>query len=155
MAFTAQELSDRSEISDLLARYCRAIDDKDWALLEQVFTPQAELDYTESGGIAGRYPEVRAWLEKALAAFPETLHYITNTEITLDGDQARARTAVYNPMFFANPGGGRHHFAVGGFYLDELRRTPAGWRITKRRERQAFLEGTLPPALSIPGRGET
>ena len=150
MALSIQDISDRIEINDLLIRYTKAIDQKDWKLLDTVFTPDAEADYVSSGGIKGRYPEVRAWLEKALAIFPTTVHYVTNSEVTLAGDRATARTAVYNPMFFKNPDGSLHHFAVGAWYVDELVRTKAGWRIAKRREDQAFMEGSLPKALQIP-----
>ena len=150
MALTPQEVADRIEIQDLLVRYARAIDDKDYDLLDSVFTPDAKVDYTSSGGIAGSYPEAKVWLEKALAIFPETIHYITNSTIELDGDHASGRTAVYNPMFFANPDGSRHHFAVGAYYVDELVRTGDGWRIASRREDQVFLEGSLPGALQIP-----
>ena len=150
MALSLQEISDRIEINDLLIRYTKAIDQKDWKLLDSVFTPDAEADYVSSGGIKGKYPEVRAWLGKALAIFPTTAHYVTNSEVTLAGDRASARTAVYNPMFFKNPDGSMHHFAVGAYYVDELVRTPTGWRIAKRREDQAFMEGSLPKALKIP-----
>ena len=150
MALSLQDISDRIEINDLLIRYTKAIDQKDWKLLDTVFTPDAEADYVSSGGIKGSYPEVRAWLAKALAIFPTTVHYVTNSEVTLAGDRATARTAVYNPMFFKNPDGSLHHFAVGAWYVDELVRTKAGWRIAKRREDQAFMEGSLPKALQIP-----
>ena len=150
MALSLQELSDRIEINDLLIRYTKAIDQKDWKLLDTVFTPDAEVDYVSSGGIKGSYAEARAWLEKALAPFPITLHYVTNSEVTLAGDRASARTAVYNPMFSKNADGSLHHFAVGAWYVDELVRTPAGWRIARRREDQAFLEGSLPKGLVVP-----
>lgn len=150
MALSLQDISDRIEINDLLIRYSKAIDQKDWKLLDTVFTPDAEVDYVSSGGIKGSYPEARAWLEKALAIFPITVHYVTNSEVTLGGDRASVRTAVYNPMFFKNPDGSLHHFAVGAYYVDELVRTKAGWRIAKRREDQAFMEGSLPKALQIP-----
>ena len=84
-----REISDRIHIHDLLIRYTRAIDTKDWALLDTCFTPDAHLDYTATGGTAGAYPEVRAWLEKALAPFPITVHYITNSAVELDGDPRR------------------------------------------------------------------
>ena len=150
MALSLQDISDRIEINDLLIRYSKAIDQKDWKLLDTVFTPDAEVDYVSSGGIKGSYPEARAWLEKALAIFPITVHFVTNSEVTLAGDRASARTAVYNPMFFKNPDGTLHHFAVGAYYVDELVRTKGGWRIAKRREDQAFMEGALPKALTIP-----
>ena len=100
-----RELSDRIQINDLLVRYTRAIDTKDWNLLDSCFLPDADVDYTATGGVAGKYPEVRAWLAKALAPFPITVHYITNSIVTITGDKAKARTLVYNPMFFGNPDG--------------------------------------------------
>ena len=146
------EVSDRIEIQDLLTRYTVAIDTKDWKVLDTCFTPDAELDYRSTGGTRGAYPEVRAWLEKALAAFPMTVHYISNSTVELEGDTARARTYVINPMGFPKEDGSLHIFTVGGYYVDELVRTPEGWRIRKRREDQAFLDGSLPEALQVPSK---
>jgi hypothetical protein len=146
----AQEISDRIQIGDLLTRYTIAIDTKDWALLDTCFTPDAHLDYTSAGGVKGPYPDVRRWLEQALAPFAMTQHFISNTTVTLDGDRARARTYVLNPMGFPKPDGSLHIFTVGAYYNDRLVRTDAGWLIAERVEEQAFLEGTLPEALRIP-----
>lgn len=150
MTLSLQEVSDRIEIGDLLVRYTRAIDDKDWVLLDSVFTPDAAIDYTTSGGIKGRYPEVREWLGKALAAFPITIHAITNSTIELDGDRAKGRTLVNNPMVIPQKGGGQTQFTVWAWYVDELVRTPAGWRIAKRYEDQVFVEGGPPAGHEIP-----
>jgi 3-phenylpropionate/cinnamic acid dioxygenase small subunit len=144
------EIADRIEIQDLLTRYAAALDQKDWAKLDTCFTPDAEVDYTSTGGTKGRWPEVRKWLEMALAPFPMTMHFISNSTVELSGDRARARTYVINPMGFRNPDGSLHLFTVGAYYVDELTRTPAGWRIAKRFEEQAFMDGTLPAALQIP-----
>lgn len=149
-AMSVQEISDRIEIQDLLVRYTVAIDTKDWKLLDRCFLPDAKVDYTATGGIKGSYPEVRVWLEKALGAFPMTVHYISNSTVTLEGDTARARTYVLNPMGFPKPDGNLHIFTVGGFYVDRLVRSADGWRIAERVEEQAFLEGSLPEALRIP-----
>lgn len=148
---SVRELSDRLQIDDLLIRYTVAIDRKDWALLDRVFTPDADVDYTTSGGIKGKYPEVRQWLEKALAVFPVTMHFISNSTVELHGETATARTYVINPMVFKNPDGSDHIFTVGAYYNDELVCTADGWRISKRFEEQAYLEGSLPEALQIPG----
>ncbi len=145
-----REISDRIQINDLLVRYTRAIDTKDWSLLDSCFLPDADVDYTATGGVAGKYPEVRAWLAKALAPFPITAHYITNSIVKLDGDRATARTLVYNPMFFGNPDGSMHDFTVGATYVDELVWTAEGWRIAKRSEDAGYMQGTLPKALTIP-----
>jgi 3-phenylpropionate/cinnamic acid dioxygenase small subunit len=145
-----EQISDRIEINDLLVRYTMAIDQKDWALLDQCFTADAHLDYTSAGGIAGDYPKVRAWLEKALAPFAMTVHYITNSTVKLAGNSATARTAVLNPMGFQQEDGSMHQFTVGAYYNDKLVRMSEGWRIVERIEESAFMDGTLPPALSIP-----
>jgi len=147
---STREISDRIRINDLLIRYTRAIDTKDWNLLDSCFIPDADVDYTASGGVAGKYPEVRAWLAKALAPFPITAHYITNSMVDLRGDRASARTLVMNPMFFANPDGSLHDFTVGATYVDELVWTDAGWRIARRVEEAGYMQGTLPGALQIP-----
>jgi hypothetical protein len=145
-----REISDRLQINDLLVRYTVAIDKKDWQLLDTCFTPDAHVDYTSAGGIAGDYPKVRAWLAAALAPFPLTVHAIANSVVAIDGDTATARTYVHNPMTFHNPDGSVHLFTVGAYYNDALVWTPDGWRIRERIEEQAFLDGTLPTALQIP-----
>ena len=42
-----QELSDRLEINDLLIRYTRAIDTRDFELLDSCFLPDAAVDYID------------------------------------------------------------------------------------------------------------
>ena len=147
-----EELSDRRQIDDLLIRYTVAIDTKDWNLLDTVYTPDAKIDYTSSGGIKGAYPEIRQWLEKVISLFSVTMHLIGNTVVEFEdgGDAARARTYVINPMGFTNPDDSLHLFTVGAYYVDRLVRTPEGWRIAERTEEAAFLDGELPKALSPP-----
>lgn len=146
MPLSLQEVSDRIEIDDLLIRYAKAIDTQDYELLDTCFLPDADVDYVSSGGIAGKYPEVRTWLEKALSIFSVTLHSLSNSEIELDGDRARGRTLVTNPMCIRDDAGKQSIFTVYAYYEDELVRTPEGWRIAKRFERQALLDGSLPGA---------
>jgi 3-phenylpropionate/cinnamic acid dioxygenase small subunit len=142
-----QEISDRFEIGDLLTRYTRAIDTKDFELLDTCFTPDAFVDYTSSGGVKGPYPEVRAWLAKALAAFPAMMHFVGNSSVELDRDEARTRSYVINPMAVPAKGRSRHAFTVCAHYVDKLVRTPQGWRIAERIEEQVILEGALPERL--------
>ena len=142
-----EQISDRIEIDDLLIRYTVAIDTKDWELLDTVFTPDAKVDYTTSGGIKGSYPEVRAWLAEVLALFEMTQHLISNSVVRIDGDTAAARTMVFNPMGRDDGKGGLELFYVGAWYEDKLVRTPEGWRIAERFEEQAFLDGALPKGL--------
>lgn len=150
MALSLQEISDRLEIQQLMVRYARAIDTRDYPLLDTCFVPDAHVDYTQSGGTKGAYPEVRAWLEKALAPFATMMHMVGNTTLELDGDEANSRTYVINPMGFPNPDGTLHMFTVGAHYVDKLVRTGDGWRIAERIEEAVYMDGTLPGSLQIP-----
>ena len=120
-----QALSDRLEIGDLLSRYARAVDSKDWKLWRTVFTDDAHVDYTPAGGIAGDPDTVADWLAGALAAFPMTQHFITNVEIDLRGDRATVRAMFYNPMQLT---GFQDLTFCGGNYQHELVRTGDGWK---------------------------
>jgi hypothetical protein len=160
MVMSIEQISDRIEIEDLLQRYTAAIDAKDWDLLDRVFAPDATLDYTASGGPVGPFPEVKAWLARALALFPMTHHLIGKSTVKLDGDRAECRTIFYNPMgmpidddgrFVADGGGtGQHVFVVGGFYNDSCIRTPDGWRIVRKVEEQSYLTGGFAEGFAIP-----
>ena len=145
-----EEISDRIQINDLLIRYTVAIDTKDWNLLDTCFTKDAACDYRASGGVEGPYPKVRDWLSRALAAFPMTQHFISNTTVEIQGASAKCRTMVYNPMGLPNAKGGLSIFTVGAYYNDQLVCTDEGWRIAERREELAFMDGTLPENFKIP-----
>ena len=55
MTFSLQDLSDRQEIQELLAAYSYAIDFRDWDALDDVFTEDATIDYTERSMCAEPY----------------------------------------------------------------------------------------------------
>ena len=50
MVMSIEEISDRFEINDLLVRYCSALDERHFDLFDDIFTPDAVIDYTEMGG---------------------------------------------------------------------------------------------------------
>ena len=150
MSDDSAELLDRLAINDLLVRYAWAIDTKDWDALDGVFTPDAHIDYTATGGIAGSLAEIKPWLAESLAAFPATQHLLANSQVTITGATATARTAVYNPMGAATREGPLHFFVMGGIYADRLVRTPAGWRIAERVEHFVWMDGKLPRELYVP-----
>jgi ketosteroid isomerase-like protein len=132
------EISDRLEIQDLLVRYADAIDRRDLDRLDQVFTPDAAIDYTAFGGIAGSYPEVKAWLGPVLARFLGYQHLVANADIRLDGDRATGRIMCFNPMPMLGASDTVHVTYNGLWYVDVYRRTPDGWRIASRAEERSF-----------------
>lgn len=143
---TLEEISDRLEIQDLLVRYADAIDRRNYDGLDRVFTPDADIDYTAFGGIAGRYPEVKAWLEEVLRIFPAFQHFNTNADIRIEGDRATGRIMCLSPMVLPGdeqpPRVGFH----GLWYIDDYVRTPEGWRIAQRNEERSFSHNFPTPA---------
>jgi 3-phenylpropionate/cinnamic acid dioxygenase small subunit len=144
---TAEQLADRLEIESVLARYAWSLDAGEFDGLDDVFTPDAFVDYTTAGGIKGPFPEVKAWLQKVMPFFPVYQHLITNIQISFDGDQATSRAAFYNPMGHDRADGSRAYFHVGGEYHDQWVRTDAGWRIKERFEQTRWMDGEMPAEL--------
>lgn len=144
-----QEMSDRLEIQDLFARYSFAIDERDWDALDTIFTSDARIDYSETGGGAGSLTEIKAWLPKALERFPMFQHLAATTKLTLAGDSATSRTILFNPMVFPAADGSPHTFFIGLWYRDRLVRTADGWRICERYEEMGWTHN-VPPMPDIP-----
>jgi 3-phenylpropionate/cinnamic acid dioxygenase small subunit len=131
-----QALHDKIEIHELLARYARGVDSKDWELWKSVFTPDATLDYSSAGAAVGSRDEVAAWLERGIGTVPMTQHFITNVEIQLDGDRAKVRAMFYNPMQL--PGMAKMSYC-GGYYHHDFVRTPEGWKSQRLVEENVWF----------------
>lgn len=131
-----QRISDELEIAALLHRYARAVDTKDWDVYRSVFTPDAVIDYSSAGVIAGSRDEVTDWLSAGFASIPWTMHHITNIEADIDGDTARVRAMFYNPMQLP---GMAEMSCCGGYYHHRLVRTEDGWRSCNLREENIWF----------------
>ncbi len=130
-----QEISDRIEIADVLTRYTRAIDTGDWDKLDTVFTPEAAIDYSESGGIVASYPEIKPWLAEMLPMFfSKRMHMLGQLEVDLHGDEADVVAYFHNPMLMDDGQGGQKVVEIGGLYHHTMIRTPDGWRSRKLHE---------------------
>jgi hypothetical protein len=130
---TLQEISDRLEIQELLARYSHAIDTMDWDLLDELFTEDAEIDYTSMGGIRGTLAEQKAFLEANLPAiFQRGFQHLTATStFDIEEDVAHVRTICFNPMVIQDE---RHVLFCGLWYRDTMVRQGGRWRIRERVE---------------------
>ncbi|MBF4161295.1 nuclear transport factor 2 family protein [Nocardioides acrostichi] len=126
------EISDRLEIAEVLTRYTRAVDEHAWDRLDQVFTADAVIDYTASGGVHDAFPTVKAWLAEVLPMFfRRTMHMLGQIEITwTDAERSAADVVAYfdNPMTLDDGSGGTKVAHFGGFYRHAMVRTPEGWR---------------------------
>ncbi|MCV7150866.1 nuclear transport factor 2 family protein [Mycobacterium pyrenivorans] len=136
-------MSDETAIAQLLYRYARAVDTKDWQLYRSVFTDDAHIDYSSAGAAVGGRDEVADWLAAGFGTIPWSMHYITNIESDVTGDTASVRAMFYNPMQLP---GMAEQSACGGYYHHELVRTADGWRSRSLREDNVWF-------VNAPGRG--
>ena len=139
MTMSMQEISDRLEIQDLMVRYSYAIDNRDWDALDDVFTPDAHIDYSVFGGSVGNLAETKAFLTEAMPMFTTLQHMVSGTTIAFDGDTATAKTQCHNPMTMGDAE--KPDLMVCGlWYVDKLVRTPDGWRIKERVEEKVYMK---------------
>lgn len=141
---TVDELLARTEIADALTRYTIAVDTGSWDDLDTVFTPDATIDYSESGGLSASYAEVKPWLAENLPAFSaRRLHTLGQVATTLagSGDEAEVTAYFHNPMVISDGRGGTRVVEVGGLYHHTFVRTPDGWRSRALREEVVWTRG--------------
>ncbi|MDN5894070.1 MAG: nuclear transport factor 2 family protein, partial [Nocardioides sp.] len=125
-----QEISDRMEITDLITRYTRAVDTRQFADLHQLFTEDAVLDYSANDGPVGPPEEAIAWVERGLAGFARCQHIIGQVAISFAEDRRTAQVTAYftNPLVGVAPDGTETVWEVGGYYHHEMVSMPDGWR---------------------------
>jgi hypothetical protein len=132
-----EEISDRLELQHLLISYSEAIDRREFDELDALFTEDAYIDYRDTGGIDGQYPQIKAWLAETLPAFFErNAHMLGLPAIKLAGGTATARTFCFNPMILKGPK--PKVMQVGVWYDDEFVRTADGWRFSRRVEIKCY-----------------
>lgn len=134
-----QVLSDRLAIDDLLVAYAHAVDRRRWDVLDEVFVPDALIDYREMGGIRGTLPEIKDFLAESMQAFVRSHHLVASTQVSLTGDTATAVSLCHNPMVVESDGAERL-MVCSLWYHDAFVRTPAGWRMSERVLERLFIQ---------------
>lgn len=130
-----QELSDRFEIQDVLVRYSQLLDAFAFDAMDELFTEDAIVDYSQTGAIVGSWAEQKAFIASAFKGFTGTQHLLGLPHVTVTGDTATARTICFNPMVVDD----KKVFFVGIWYDDELVRTSTGWRFRRRTEQLSYF----------------
>jgi ketosteroid isomerase-like protein len=126
-----QQLADRDEITFLLNEYCRALDAMDLDAIAEIFTEDCVVEYgpedrLKSYGKAA----IHKGLER-LWRWRRTSHHLSNIQIKFQGaDKASANSYII--AWHERPDGGTA--TVWGQYQDVFVRTPAGWRLARRRQ---------------------
>jgi 3-phenylpropionate/cinnamic acid dioxygenase small subunit len=140
MPLDLQQMSDRIEIEELLVRYSRAIDSRDFDTLETLFTPDATFDGGSLGCPTGA-AAIRAMIEGTLTGLDATQHLVGKSLVELDGDEAEVRTYLISQHIRESTPGPVKHYFLGGEYADRVVRTPEGWRIAYRRLDRLWKQG--------------
>ena len=116
---------------DLRARYSRALDWLDDAMLDTVFYDDAEIDYGFFQGSGREFKPVLMQIERSVG---RRWHFTAQSKIEIDGDIAEV--ASYNlsmaaePVHSDPPADFDQFF---GYYLDRLARRNGCWGIIRRK----------------------
>ena len=143
------DFRDHLAISEVKARYCRAMDTKDWVAFADVFTEDFELDTTAAGGAAvirGRdaaVSAIRSWVESA-----RTVHQVHSPEMRIDGDVADVVWAMQDRVIWSDlrrprPDMGGH--TGYGHYHERYLRQGGQWRIASQKLTRLIVEFHPPP----------
>jgi hypothetical protein len=123
-------MTDRDDIVALIHEYAYRLDVGDFDGVVELFA-NAELHSTRSD-IVRRSPEEKRAMYDGVITYddesPRTMHQLTNVTVTLDGDEARART--YFTVLQVLEDGLRPILA--GEYRDQFARTAQGWEFRER-----------------------
>ena len=122
----------------MIVRYARALDSRDWALLERCFVPDAR--YTFPGGESNDSASVVSRCSGALTRLDASQHLLGNIEIEVEGDTARTRTYFHAQHVKKGTEGG-DCFVIAGSYQDTFVRTVDGWRINHRHQEYSWMDG--------------
>ncbi len=130
----ATERQVHEELRQLVLRYCRAVDRRDFELLQSLYHPDALEDH--GGMFCGPAAEFIEQLPEIMAPMDMTMHYICNTLFACDGDRAQGEIytiAVHRVR--ATEEGAKAHFMIGGGrYLDHYEcRDDRCWRFAQRK----------------------
>jgi SnoaL-like domain len=143
--YSLEEISDRLEIQHRINLYCHALDNGDLDQLDEVFLPDAQMDFSCLGLAPLTWTAMKERLREGRPG-PYDQHIYANSLVTFASDRATATvlSKVYNPQAMPGPDGQLHFFGNHGEYHDVWEKTPAGWRIGDRKWVQIFYSGDYP-----------
>lgn len=145
-----RSVRDELDIQRVIHDYAWACDNGDWGLLKSLFTDDAYLDYSSTEGPAGSRDEVVAWLEQSLSQVGMIYHVVSNFQIDMDGDRAKVRAMFHCSVRLP---GQEDMLVTGGYYDEELVRTPDDWKIQRLAEDNRFMQSFPSRAFEAPAAG--
>lgn len=127
-----RHLTDRQELSDLVARYGRLVDDRDLVALAELFTADAVFD-SRHGPVRGR-EKVLDYYREQLSGYTVTYHYPHSQTIDFaDDDTANGVVQAHAELAIGGRG-----VLVALRYHDDYRREDGAWRFRSRHAQQLY-----------------
>ncbi len=113
-----QAVVDKSEITDVVAAFCRSLDRGDENLLRSILHPDATLDLGPGifQGTGGDYVQ---WVLGVLSGVRSSHHMIGTLRADIDGDAALVETYFQTHYRLDKPTG-REDVFMGGRFLDRM-----------------------------------
>ena len=136
-----QRLLDEAEIVAVAQRYCRVLDEGDFAGLADVFVPDATAVLGDSGELRD-LDAITDRCRAALSPLDGSQHMVSNHEVDVVGDTATHRCYVQAQHVRRDAAEGAT-YVLGGRYEDRLERTDDGWRIVHRDLITMWQDGNI------------
>lgn len=141
---------ERLDVIEVLHRFARGLDTRDFTLYRSVFADEIELDYSSyRPENIGRW-RADEWVARAARLFPgfhATMHAISNATAGVDGDTAEL-TANVQAHHVVVVDGATRSYVIAGSYRDRLARSNNGWLITHKSLEVWWTDGD-PSVMTI------
>jgi ketosteroid isomerase-like protein len=122
-------LQDRIDIADVLYRYSSAVDSFDTEGVRSTLADDIEAHYGNAEPVFGG-DALAAWIAEATATVIWQHHLLNVYHVKIDGDEASTLAYLTSYQVFKEDPAAA--IILVARYHDELRRTPDGWKISKR-----------------------
>ena len=127
-----QHLEDRDELGALVARYGRAVDDRDWESLADQYTPDAM--FGSAGGRSVGTDAVIGYYQERSSAYVASYHYPHSHEIEFIDDDSATGLVCARPELTID---GETVFVVLRYH-DDYPRVDRRWRFHERKTRIVY-----------------
>ena len=123
-------LLDQKEIEDVIYAYCRGIDRRDLECVRGCYHPDATDDH---GSFSGGIDEYLVWVDRLLARYSMTMHFIGNVRIEFGSKEDVAAAESYGVALHRSDDAKAHlNLATGYRTLDRFERREGAWKIASR-----------------------
>lgn len=140
-----RHLEDLQAITQLFVDYGEHLDAGDFHAYAELFAEDGEVLLGPMGRARGRHAIEQLMTQALAGKVGSTYHIVSSPRIALDGD--RATSTVMWSVASVQPDGFARLTMVG-HHLDDLVRTPDGWRFQRRRGGRQPARGAPGPVIS-------